>query len=375
MPGTRPVDTVLKVLIVDDEPEISELISRILEGDYLTKTARRVDEALDLIASFSPDIIISDLKMPGQDGLAFLKTLTNSNRETPFILMTAHGEKEVVVEALRLNAFDFLEKPFGADDILSLIIRASKYVHLLKELELTKVKMLQSAKMAALGQLAGGAAHEINTPLSTLSLIADELCQMAQSKKLEPEQVLGLATEISTTVKRIAEIVRGLLIFSGTTEKSPASLARLQDIMESATQIYREKFKASEINFSLKLPPEDILLDCRPAQIAEVLMILINNSCQAVLSLSEKWINIEVRFISKLVEISVTDSGTGISEMNRDKLFQPFFTTKAVGQGVGLGLCTSKGIIEAHKGEISLDETCPNTRFLVRLPYADPSAV
>ena len=112
----------------------------------------------------------------------------------------------------------------------------------------------------------------------------------------------------------------------------------------------------------------DILLECRPTQMAQVLLNLLTNAFDAVEKLEEKWVRIEARDGGETVEFAVVDSGAGLPEGIRDKVLQPFFTTKAVGKGTGLGLSIATGIIESHHGTLDVDTEAPNTRFVIRLP-------
>jgi signal transduction histidine kinase len=115
---------------------------------------------------------------------------------------------------------------------------------------------------------------------------------------------------------------------------------------------------------------KSLRIDCRPTEISQVLLNLLNNAVDAVQPLAEKWVELQVRSAGKDVEISVMDSGKGIPEKIRDKVGQPFFTTKVVGHGTGLGLSISRGIVEAHGGHLNLDTQCEHTRFVVTLPKA-----
>ena len=126
----------------------------------------------------------------------------------------------------------------------------------------------------------------------------------------------------------------------------------------------------------LRVPPveKSLRIDCRPTEISQVLLNLLNNAVDAVQPLAEKWVELKVRNAGNEIEISVTDSGAGIPEKIRDKMGQPFFTTKVVGHGTGLGLSISKGIVEAHGGRLSLDAECEHTRFVVMLPKAVAAA-
>ena len=109
-------------------------------------------------------------------------------------------------------------------------------------------------------------------------------------------------------------------------------------------------------------------MQCRATQISQVLLNLLNNACDAIRDLPEKWIRIGYEESVAGFELSVTDSGTGIDRAILDKLFQPFFTTKGVNVGTGLGLSISKGIAESHGGSLEYDSSCPNTRFILSLP-------
>ena len=122
----------------------------------------------------------------------------------------------------------------------------------------------------------------------------------------------------------------------------------------------------------LRMAPVDtsLRIDCRPTEISQVILNLLNNAVDAVQPLLEKWVELQVRNAGKDLEISVTDSGRGVPEKIRDKMGQPFFTTKQVGQGTGLGLSISKGIVQAHGGHLNLDAACEHTRFVVTLPKA-----
>jgi signal transduction histidine kinase len=109
-------------------------------------------------------------------------------------------------------------------------------------------------------------------------------------------------------------------------------------------------------------------VDCSATQITQVLINLVNNAHDAIKNLKEKWIEIAVNDSDHYVEISITDSGPGIPAGIKEKIMQPFFTTKAVGQGTGLGLSLSKSIIDSHKGFLLIDDNCPHTKFTILLP-------
>ena len=113
---------------------------------------------------------------------------------------------------------------------------------------------------------------------------------------------------------------------------------------------------------------EEHLVECREAEIGQVIVNLINNACDAVKDENQRWVKVEVCSNSEKVFIQVTDSGPGIPDDLKEKILKPFFTTKPVGQGTGLGLSITKSILDAHQGQLCLDENSKNTKFVVELP-------
>ncbi len=138
-------------------------------------------------------------------------------------------------------------------------------------------------------------------------------------------------------------------------------------LIEDTLSFCRERFKNHEVNLTVHCPAE-LKVHARPVQLSQVLLNLLNNAHDAVEGLSEKWIKIESAERDGLIEISVTDSGAGIPIQLQEKILQPFFTTKEPNRGTGLGLSVSNSILMSHKGSLSIDSKCANTRFVVALP-------
>lgn len=229
-------------------------------------------------------------------------------------------------------------------------------------------RLLETSKFTALGEMAGGVAHEINTPLCAIQLIAEQLQTLLSDEKLDREMVAKLLGKIVELTGRIAAIIKGLRMFSRNAGMDPLQKESVAGILRSTLSFCEHKFKSEGIEVAVKYPDESIALDCRPTQISQVVLNLLNNARDAIMTLPERWIRVDVESGVDHVEVSVTDSGPGIDAMLRAKIFQPFFTTKPVGLGTGLGLSVSKGIIESHQGSLNLDTACGNTRFIIRLP-------
>ena len=231
-------------------------------------------------------------------------------------------------------------------------------------------QLIQTSKMAALGEMAGGVAHELNNPLTALLLslesIFDILDQPEQKSEIKP-----VITNCIGLIDRASQIVSSLLIFSNEDRIGKFQQISLTSLLDNTLILCSEKLKIYHVDFKLSIPSEEIQLRILPAQISQVLLSLINNAFEAVSNKSEKWIHLEVKHVSNQIEFIVTDSGSGVREDIQEKIFQPFFTTKPVGKGPGLGLSIAKGIVESHRGTIYLDKLSPNTRFVVALPLTN----
>jgi C4-dicarboxylate-specific signal transduction histidine kinase len=180
-----------------------------------------------------------------------------------------------------------------------------------------------------------------------------------------------MLTRVSKTVTRIAVIVQGLRTFSRDASNDKFSSASLSEVIHSTLSLCQEKFRSKDIAVSIDIDPPNLTALCQQVQISQVLLNLLNNSCDAILPLQDKWIKISATVGGLGVRLSVTDSGNGIKKEIDDKIFNPFFTTKEVGKGTGLGLSISRGIMEAHHGKISLNPKCANTCFVIELPQGE----
>lgn len=234
-----------------------------------------------------------------------------------------------------------------------------------------QVALAQSARMSSLGQMAGGVAHEINNPLAIISGHAELLRLLIGRPVFEKDQAIEHVGKIQTTVKRIAKIIRGLRSVSREAPTEAGVLYNVGQVFQDTFELCLSRFQNNGVK--LVYNPEigqelDIL--GHPEQLTQVLLNLLNNAFDAVEDLPEKWVEIVCYKQNTNIVIEVSDSGTGISEADRMKLFEPFYTTKLVGKGTGLGLTISKSIIESQGGRLYPDISRPNTTFVVELKVA-----
>lgn len=245
--------------------------------------------------------------------------------------------------------------------------------HFERLIEEQRVKLIHSEKMSALGEMAGGIAHEINNPLAVIELNAGQLKTKIGRGVVEPVEVIKYADRISSTVQRIATIVRGLRTFARDGEKDPFEAASVAAIAKEAFEFCQVRFQQHKVRFEVGSGVEGLQVECRPVQLSQVFVNLLNNSFDAVHRQDDPWVKMEVLDLGSEVEIAVTDSGAGIPATLAQKIMQPFFTTKEVGKGTGLGLSISQGIVRGHGGSLSLDASSPHTRFVIRLPKQQKS--
>ncbi len=230
-------------------------------------------------------------------------------------------------------------------------------------------QLSESSRLASLGEMAGGVAHEINNPLAIISGKARKLRKLLAARNLEGiENEIKELNSIDATIERISKIIRGLRTFSRDGSQDNFENIKIKSLIDDTLEMCKARFTNHSIDIRIKEFDPELSIDCRSVQLGQVILNLLSNAYDALADKEEKWVEIAVSTQADKITIQITDSGPGIPEAIRAKLMQPFFTTKPVGKGTGLGLSISKGIIDAHGGKFEIDEKCPNTRFIIELP-------
>ena len=190
----------------------------------------------------------------------------------------------------------------------------------------------------------------------------------AERGPVPQDKAKHFAATIEKTVERIARIVRGLKSYARDSSQDPFVETNVSKLIGEILDLCSERMKNHKIKFTVDPIPPDLIFECRPSQIEQVLMNLLNNAHDAIEDKSEKWIRLSVSTVGKHVQVRVMDCGEGIPRPVQERIFNPFFTTKELGKGTGLGLSIAKGIAESHFGRLYVDNTCPNTCFVVEVP-------
>jgi signal transduction histidine kinase len=236
-----------------------------------------------------------------------------------------------------------------------------------KVIQEQKKNSIESARLASIGQMAGGIAHEINNPLGVIQMAKDQIERELQTDQLDLKKTHQACKTIEQTVSRMTQIIRGLRALSRDVQNDSPKSELLSDIVNQTLVVCSERFKAHGVNLK-KEGDFGTKIYCRGGEISQILLNLLNNAHDAIVDSVKKWIRVEVVDDNKRVLLSVTDSGGGIEREVRRFIFEPFFTTKPVGEGTGLGLSISKEIARKHGGDLYIDENSPNTRFVLSLP-------
>jgi signal transduction histidine kinase len=256
----------------------------------------------------------------------------------------------------------------------------------LENLKSTQAQLIQAEKMASLGELTAGIAHEIQNPLNfvnNFSELSNELIDEMtdEFKKGDPEEGFAIASDIKQNLEKITHhgkradaIVKGMLAHSrsGKGEKEPTDLNALaEEYLKLSYHGLRAKDKSFNADFKTGFDPNLPKVKVVPQDIGRVLLNLINNAFQACASeeIEKPTVTVSTKQLPEGIQISVSDNGPGIPDAIKDKIFQPFFTTKPTGQGTGLGLSLSYDIVKAHGGELKLETTeGDGTTFIITLP-------
>jgi signal transduction histidine kinase len=411
------------VLIADDDSLNLSILCKLLQPHYAVLSAVSGELALQFAdGTPKPDLILLDVLMPGMDGYEVLARLRNNpaTRDIPVIFITGLDSIEDEEKGLQLGAVDYITKPYRAPIILArvhtqlefkrardLLCKQNVYLEAevekrLKENQHVQNQLLQSEKMAAIGQLAAGIVHEINNPvgfvtsnLKTLDIYKQDMLEILDAyealevactsdetalfkiRSLKQQMDLGfLRTDISKLISesrqgmsRVAKIVSDMKNFAHP-ENEEWLWADLNSGLDSTLNIIRNEIK---YHCTLTKAYGDIpKVYCVASQINQVLLNLLVNAAQAIPEKGE--ITVRTGQLGDEVFIAISDTGSGIPAETLPRIFEPFFTTKPVGKGTGLGLAISYDIVHKHKGRIEVESTVgKGTTFTVWLPINPPA--
>jgi signal transduction histidine kinase len=288
---------------------------------------------------------------------------SNRSQQSFEIQMDHHGRKNWLFVSMRK-----LYAPLAGMIVVSIPIDELKSAQI--EVESQKAKAEYASRLASLGEMAAGIAHEINNPLSIISARAQFLTRIAEQGEFSSKAISDIkkySIGIVEMIDRIARIIRGLKTFAKDGMHEPAKTTSISTIIDDTVVFCESRFRSAGISFTVETE-EQLFIEARAVQISQVLLNLLNNAFDACEGRSQPHVKVVARRDGNHVQIRVIDNGAGIPVHIREKIMQPFFTTKEVGKGTGLGLSISQGIIAAHQGKLTLDPRTDQTEFVIELP-------
>ena len=386
-----------KVLVVDDERPILDMLDLSLSSEgYEVLTAEDGEKALEIFEKQCPKLVLTDIKMPGIDGIEVLKRIKKIDDQVEVIVITGHGDMDTAVGALKHGASDFVTKPLRDEVLMVSIERAWKKIAMSEQLQdytenlelkaeqykqdLKKAQdeMIKAERLASIGETVASLAHCIKN-IST-GLGGGMYMVHTGVAKEKPDMIEEGWSMFQRNLERVSDLILDLLRYARQTEPQRTS-CRLNNIISEVVRTFKKHADSHQIKLN-KLPASN-LTDAYIERdgIHRMLGHLVSNAIDACIydaDTSKKW---EVTVTTKIetaadsgetILIEVIDNGCGMTDEVKAHLFQRFFTTKA-GRGIGLGLLVTQKIIHDHDGEIFIEsEDGKGTTVLVRLPAKMP---
>ena len=291
--------------------------------------------------------------------------------------------KECVERGVTVLFAETYQTPLGPRDIESTltpirhaatgaVVRLAGSLRDVTERNQGRMRMMASTRLSALGTMAGGIAHEINNPLTVIHALAGELADDAEMGEVAAPHVLQAAQRIARMSDRIGKIVKSLRYIARDAGEDALMDAPLAGIVEQALEVCTKRFELESVRLDVAAIDSVLQVTCREVQIAQVLVNLLQNALDAAAEQeSERWVRLDVSARAGQAVVSVTDSGRGVPPELRERIMTPFFTTKPVGRGTGLGLSLSRQIAEAHGGSVELGEREGRTCFSLTIPLSE----
>ncbi|MFP5257715.1 MAG: sensor histidine kinase [Acidobacteriota bacterium] len=340
----------ISVLLVDDEPLYAALLAQRLSGrDFAVTVAADGDEALRAAASSPPDLVLLDVNLPGKSGVEVLAELKRAGFAGEALMLTGQAGVETAVAGMKLGAADYLSKSLEFDELVAALNRA--YGRKLRRAE--SARLIEVERLAALGRVAEGAAHEINNPVTVMTTMAgwiEDLCDdLPESAGETTAEIRQSARQIAAQGIRIKAVMLDLLKCGGRFDPRPATLCP----HEAAAAVLADRAgRIRDLGVScVNAVPPDLEVRFPPGAFELVCSVLVDNALDAV---TERGGFVEIAARVKAGEflLSVADDGPGIAEAVAPRIFEPFFSTRESKAHSGLGLAAARGVARGLGGDI-----------------------
>lgn len=385
------------ILIVDDDPALLQALPQALHlriGNIKIDTSDAALAAVKLIEENDYDAIVSDIKMPGMDGLALLAKIQELRPDMPTLLITGHGEHDLAVQALRGGAYDFIQKPIDRDYLVAALQRAVQTRQLRRKVyeqqlalelhtkSLERMVQKRTSELveanAAKDKFLSIVSHELKTPLTCLKGMTQLLCRQIQRTNAVDLVKVGLS-DMERSIRRMEVLVNDLLDVSLVETNMFVIHRKRCDLVELCRHLINEYTAGTGPSLTFEVPGEPVEVEADVDRISQVIINLLSNARKY--SLKGSPITVTVQQAGYEAMVSVRDMGVGIPAEVQPHIFEQFYRVPGVEvqtgphTGLGLGLYISRKIVERHGGHIDVHSTPEQgSMFSVVLPlYVDPT--
>lgn len=389
--------TLKKVMIVDDAVMDRTLLKKILEENYQIMESGDGQNALDLLAKELPDIILLDIQMPLMDGFELCRRLKadETYRSIPVLFFTSSSDIENKVKGFAVGAVDYITKPIISPEVKARVNAhlqlkqmhqehlsrleeekqtiTEKFKNVDQQLKEFTAQIIQTEKMAAIGEITAGVAHELKQPLNVIKIICQSIMKDIEKQRFDIESAKQDLPELISQMNRMALIIDHMRVFSRRTVGSALEELNINETIDAVFIFLGQQLVNHNVAV-VKYYGENLpKIKGDAIRIEQVFMNIITNARQAMMSSGKKDMKIEITTSvsddKKSVIAQLKDTGPGIPPEIREKIFEAFFTTKEAGEGTGLGLSTAKKIVEEHGGKVEVDSAIGEwTSFRIILP-------
>jgi len=377
------------VLIIDDERGPRESLRILLKNEYRVTCADSVDAGVEAMRGERRDVVIMDIRMPKKDGIQGLHEIRRIDEQVSIVMLTGFGSMETAQQALRLGATDYLNKPFDTTEMRQVVLRYAqrtrlerKRVEMLSQLEqmneALKRDLADKERMAQLGQTSAELIHDLRNPLMIVSGYADLLSsEIRKSKDMmggEYRRAAEYLDVIQQNVSRCSDLAH-MWRKLGRADIAKFNPVRVQQMLDDLKAGIAPLLPGSDVGVAYEGAPGDAKVNGSRAQLLRAFHNVVANAIHAAQK-GGKRIRVVCEVAGDQVEIRVEDNGCGMTPDVLRRVFEPYFSTKAQGEGLGLGMAITKRIVEEHQGTIGVSSTpSVGTTVAVRLPVWKAAAV